>query len=230
MAELLAHIYDFLVIDMEHSAISFETALHLIQAVRASRSICQVFLRVDSATQVNMKRALDLGPDALILPTVRTLEEADKIVNYSRYPHDLGTRGTAFPLIRASKWGLDRDYLKQYRAKTLLLVQLEDVSGVENASGILGTDGIDGVFIGPLDLSSSYGHPGETSHPIVGHAMETIENAAKANDKLLCSFALPKTNVQQMFYDKGYDMVATGSDVTLVRDAAISQVLKAKEL
>jgi len=171
-----------------------------------------------------MNKALDLGPDGLIIPSVKTLEEADAIVSASRYPYDLGTRGVAYPFIRASKWGLDRNYPKEYRRRTQLLVQLEDSQGLANASGILGCEGIDGVFIGPLDLSSSLGRPGDVKHPEVRQAIGAIESAARANDKVLASFALPGTNVWSMFDDRGYQMVATGVDLGLLKEAARGQV------
>ncbi|CAG9464244.1 unnamed protein product [Pedinophyceae sp. YPF-701] len=178
-------------------------------------------LRVPSDERASIKKALDLGPDALIVPLISTVDAADALVASVRYPHDLGARGVAYPLIRASGWGTDPKYLSEYRERTLLLPQIEDQCGVQNANEILGVDGIDGVFIGPLDLSSSLGLPGDLANQRVQDAIAALEQSAKDCNKLLCGYAPPQSPAGGAA-KPGYAMVACAADMALLRDAAVA--------
>merc|ERR1712232_106328 len=102
----------------------------------------------------------------------------------------------------------------------LLMCQVETSMGVENTDQILDVDGVDGIFIGPLDLAASLGHMGETDHPVVRAALEKVEaSAAKKPAKILAGFAAGRP-LADMF-SAGYRMVASTADMILVRQAAV---------
>ena len=124
VAELMACMgFDFLVVDMEHSPIGFETATAMLQAARAGGART-VLLRVECDRAEVLKRALDIGPDGIIVPLISTPEAAAGVIAACRYPHDGGVRGVAYPLVRASRWGTDPDYLHPYKDRVMILPQV----------------------------------------------------------------------------------------------------------
>jgi len=199
----------------------------MLRAARAGGA--SALLRVDSSRPESLKRALDLGPDGVVVPHVASAEEARRVVRACRYPHDGGVRGVAFPVIRASMYGTDPTYLAEYQGRTLVLPQIEDAAGVAEADGILGEDGVDGVFLGPLDLSSSVGHPGDVRHPDVAAATSAIEAAARRHGKLVCGFAAGGAGeARRLLGPGGYDLVAGAVDLGLLRAAAVADVGEAR--
>ena len=111
-----------------------------------------------------IKQYLDLGIQTLLVPMVDTAEQAAQLVRAMRYPPD-GIRGMGGA--RASRWGRYANYAKEANAQVCLLVQAETREALSNLEAIAATDGIDGIFIGPADLSASLGHVGNAGHPEV---------------------------------------------------------------
>jgi len=170
-AELIARAgFDWILFDMEHSPSDINIALGQLQAV-APYPVSPV-LRPTWKDFVQQKRLLDIGAQTLLLPYVETAEEAALAVAGMRYP-PRGIRGVAGST-RASGFGQVKDYMQACEKELCLLVQIESLQGLENLEAIACTDGVDGVFIGPADLSANMGHPGELGHPEV---IATIEQA-----------------------------------------------------
>ena len=177
VAEIMARSgFDWLAIDMEHSAITLSEAQRLIRTVELSGITPLVRVSENNATCI--KRVMDAGAHGAIVPMVNTREDAVKAVNAVRYP-PLGKRGVG--LARAQGYGMDFIRYKEWVNKnSVVIVQIEHIDAVENLDDILGTEGIDGFIIGPYDLSASLGKPGDFKHPDVIKAMKAIK---KISDK-----------------------------------------------
>ena len=162
IAEILAMAgYDWIVIETEHTAIDVSEVLRLIIAIEQRGSVPLVRLAWNDPIQA--KAVLDSGAAGVLVPMVNTKADAELAVSMTKYP-PLGSRGVG--LARAQGYGINFDaYVTNANADTLLLVQIEHRDAVENIEQILSVTGIDGVFIGPYDLSLSLGIPGRLNHP-----------------------------------------------------------------
>jgi 4-hydroxy-2-oxoheptanedioate aldolase len=176
--------FDWLLIDGEHSPNDLASVLQQAQAIAAysgTHAVARVPMGHGHAGQMLIKQYLDLGVQTLLVPMVDTPEQAAEIVRSMRYP-PAGVRGMAGA--RASRWGRYGDYPREANAQVCLLVQVETRQALENLDAIAALDGVDGVFIGPADLSASLGHVGHAAHPevqdAIGRAIARIGAAGKA--------------------------------------------------
>lgn len=178
--EILANAgYDWLGIDCEHTAISVADVEHFCRA-RAGRGTA-LLVRVRCAEPLAIRQALDVGADGVIVPMVESRDEAEAIVAAAKYPPH-GRRGYCFG--RMNDWGTAfDDYAHKANESVSVIAMIETKRGVENVEGILAVDGIDGVFIGPYDLSGSYGVPGQTGHVLVRDARRRVLMACAAAGK-----------------------------------------------
>ena len=163
--------FDWLTIDMEHSAITLHEAQQLIQVIELSE--CVPLVRVGSNDPILIKRVMDAGSHGVIVPMVNSTEDAEAAVKAVKYP-PIGTRGVG--LARAQGYGVDFENYKDWADKeSIVIVQIEHIDAVNNLEEILSTDGVDGFIIGPYDLSGSLGVPGEFDNPEVIEALETVK-------------------------------------------------------
>jgi len=222
VAEMLGHAgYKFLVVDLEHSPAETFESIPLLQATAAARS--HALVRVKFNRPELIKKALDIGPDGLIIPLVNNAEEARAAVEACRYaPH--GIRGMCAMAVRASHWGLDPSYTTECETRQLLLCQVETVSGLAAAEEILNVDGVDGIFVGPHDLSAALGHLGDPKHDDVKKSMAQLESVVRNHPekKVLAGFIGCRSPVEM--FQAGYNLVAGATDVTLLREAARKDV------
>ncbi len=180
VAEIMAKQgFDWLTIDMEHSAIGVQDIEPLIQVIEASG--CVPLVRLWGNDPVLIKRAMDAGSGGVIVPMVNTREEAEKAVSAVKYPPE-GTRGVG--LYRAQGFGdTFEEYKNTVNQESLVIVQIEHRLAVENIDDILSVPGVDGVMIGPYDISGSLGVTGQLDHPKVKEAQVKVLAAAKAAKK-----------------------------------------------
>lgn len=171
--------FDWLLLDTEHSPADVLSVLPQLQAA-AAYDVSTV-VRPASNDPVLIKRFLDIGAQSLLIPYVQSVEEAEAAVAAVRYP-PRGIRGVA-GLTRASRFGRVEGYAKRAEEELCLLVQVETRQALDSLEAIAAVDGIDGVFIGPGDLSASLGHPGELFHPEVVAAVEGGISRVKAAGK-----------------------------------------------
>ncbi len=164
--------FDWMLLDMEHSPNEMDTILGQLQ-VLAGYPVNAVVRPVWNDTLL-IKRLLDIGVQTILLPYVQTAGEAENAVRAMRYP-PRGIRGVS-NVTRATQFGRVKDYMKVCEAELCLLVQIETQTSLDHLEAIASVDGVDGVFIGPADLSASLGYPGQQSHPTV---IKTIEDAIK---------------------------------------------------
>lgn len=171
--------FDWLLIDAEHTP---QTPHSLVEQLRAigCHPRTQAIARVPSSDAVLIKQFLDLGVQNLLVPMVDRAEQAAAIVRACRYP-PAGTRGVGGA--RAALWGGRPDYLKTADRDLTIIVQAETREALDNLEAIAGTEGIDGVFIGPADLSASLGHLGNPGHPDVQAAIEDAIARIRATGK-----------------------------------------------
>ena len=217
MAEIAATSgYDWLLIDGEHAPNSVQTVLTQLQAIAPYPS--QPVVRPSWNDPVQIKQLLDVGAQTLLVPMVQNAEEARLAVRATRYP-PAGIRGVGSALARASRWNRIPDYLQQANDAMCVLVQIETREALKNLPQILDVEGVDGVFIGPADLSADMGFAGNPQHPEVQAAIEQaiaqILSAGKAPGILMANEALAKR-----YLDLGALFVAVGVDTTLLARGA----------
>ena len=165
--------FDWLTIDLEHSAITLESAAELIRTIDLAG--LSPFVRVGSHDANVIKRVMDAGAHGIIASTVNTPEQAAAIVAAVKYP-PVGTRGVG--LSRAQ--GYADEFEVHYRwlnEESIVFVQIEHHEAVRNIDAILSVPGVDGFFIGPYDLSASLGIPGQLDHPKMQAALAEVRAA-----------------------------------------------------
>jgi 4-hydroxy-2-oxoheptanedioate aldolase len=165
--------FDWLLIDGEHAPNDVRSILAQLQAV-APYPVHPIVRPVAGDVQL-IKQLLDVGAQTLLVPMVESAEQARHLVAAMRYP-PVGIRGVGAALARASQWNRIPDYLHQADDQMCLLVQVETRAGLKNLDAIAAVQGVDGVFIGPSDLSAALGHLGRPGHPDV---QQTIDNAIR---------------------------------------------------
>lgn len=178
VAELSASVgYDFVAIDAEHSAMSYETMEGMLRAIDAAPGDSEAIVRLPDGDPTTLKRTLDRGPDGILVPMVETAAEAEAIVDASRYP-PAGSRGLGVG--RSAGYGYSlAEHVETADESVSRHVQLESERAVDNAAEIAAVEGIDGVFVGPVDLSMSMGRFGEWEDETFLAAVERVTAAAR---------------------------------------------------
>ncbi|MCC6363331.1 MAG: 2-dehydro-3-deoxyglucarate aldolase [Bryobacterales bacterium] len=218
--------YDWALIDLEHGAGGEIEALHQLQAL--SGTPAAAIVRVESNVRQRAHRVLDMGAHGIMFPRIDTAEEARDAAAAMRYP-PLGVRGVAFSN-RACEYGSNfRPYLEESATALLTIVQIETRLAVENVDAIAGEPGVDVLFIGPSDLSHSYGVLGEFNHPDFLRAIDRTIAAAKRNRKSL-GILLPKPGDFAHYHDLGFRFIASGSDAVLLNNTARALTKSIREM
>ncbi len=212
-AELAANAgFDWLLIDGEHAPNDLRGMLGQLQAVAPYAS--EAVIRPVIGDTALIKQVLDIGAQTLLVPMVESAAQARELVRAMRYPPQ-GIRGVGSALARASRWNSIDGYLDQADAQMCLLVQIESLQGLANLDAIAAVEGVDGVFIGPADLSASMGHRGNPGHPEVQAAIEDaiarIRQAGKAAGILSADEKLARR-----YIELGAGFVAVGVDTTVL--------------
>ena len=219
--------FDWLLIDGEHSPNDLRSILQqaqVIAAYPASHAIARVPVGHGNVGTALIKQYLDLGIQTLLVPMVDTAQQAADLVRASRYP-PLGIRGMGGA--RASRWGRLPNYGKEANDQVCLLVQAETRESLDNLDAILAIDGVDGVFIGPADLSAALGHVGNPGHPEVQGAIEdTIRRINKAGKA--AGILTPDETLARKYLALGATFVAVGLDTNLLMKATSALVTKFK--
>ncbi len=209
--------YSALLIDQEHGPVELQTVHTLTLAAEARGA--QAMVRVPSHDPNHVKRLLDLGIQTIMFPMVDSVADAEAVVAACYYP-PRGRRGLATGGIRASGYGADtKGYFDGIPVRQMIMAQIETLGGLESVEKIAAVDGVDMLFIGPNDLSTSLGHLGQGDHPTVRKAIDRIIAAAKASGKWLGTVPTKERDAKTLF-SLGFDLVISGSDVALLREAA----------
>ena len=204
--------FDWLLIDGEHGPNDLRSILSQLQAIAAFP--CDAVVRPPVGETWMIKQLLDIGARTLLVPMVETAEQAGALVAAMRYP-PLGQRGVGAAIARASGYDRDAGYMRRADRDTCLLVQIETRLGLDNLEAIAAVDGVDGLFIGPADLSASLGHPGDpdaqAAQAAIDDGLRRIVATGKAAGIIMGEEALVRRAMAL-----GASFVAVGTDVSLL--------------
>lgn len=223
-AEIIADSgFDWILVDTEHAPNELPSVMAQLQAM--TRGTAMPVIRPAWNDPILIKRLLDIGAQSLLVPFVQNEEEAAQAVASCRYP-PAGIRGITTGS-RAARFGRVSNYLNEADNEICVLVQVETLSAIDRLDAIAATDGVDGVFIGPSDLSASMGHIGNPQHPdvqrVIEQAVKRITAAGKA-----AGILTPVEADARRYVEWGYHFVAVGSDIGLLAKNADALASKAK--
>lgn len=213
--------FDWLTLDLEHSVIELGQAQNLIAHIKNNGSAALV--RVSKNEEVIIKRIMDAGADGVIVPMINNAEDAKQAVNFVKYP-PVGKRGVG--LARAQKYGTGfDDYKKWLSEESVVIAQIEHIEAVNNIESILNVAGIDGIMIGPYDLSGSMGFPGEYDREDVKAAIQKVEEVCRSKKKPLGFHVIqPDNQLVKDKVNKGYSFLAFSLDFYFLGEKVRSEV------
>lgn len=215
VTELLAGAgFDWVMIDTEHSVTDLPDTLGMMQAVAGYPA--SALVRVAANDAVLIKRVLDLGAQTIMVPYVQTADDARRAVEAMRYP-PRGIRGMG-GTTRATRYGTVPDYAERAEEELCLLVQVETAATLPQIEAIAAVDGVDGLFIGPNDLSATMGLPGQVTHPAVVAVLEDALRRIDATGKAAGILVLDPV-FAQVCMGWGSRVTAVGVDVGLLAAA-----------
>ena len=213
--------FDWLLLDGEHAPNDVTTFIPQLMALKDS--VSAPIARPASNDAVEIKRLLDAGFFNILVPMVETVDEAKAAVAATRYPPQ-GIRGVSTST-RSNRFGTVRDYFETVNDHICVLVQIESRRGLDAARAIAEVDGVDGVFIGPADLSAAYGHLNDSEHPQSQAAIKAVFDAVNAAGKAIGILAPVEVHARR-YLSMGARFVAVGSDLGVLRGA--TQALRDK--
>jgi 4-hydroxy-2-oxoheptanedioate aldolase len=217
--------YDFLILDAEHGVFSEPDYLHTLQVLAATDVLALVRLAGHDPQAAG--RYLALGADGIVVPHVATAEQARILARAMDYP-PTGNRGLGALVHRATRYGTDLDaHLKAPRAGVCLLLIIESALGVANVEDIVAVEGVDGVFIGPSNLTADLGSVRDYAQPAYAPALARIEQAAAARGKVFGTAPHPGLPLEALIA-RGHRLLILGTDLPLIREAMSAQVAKAR--
>ena len=202
--------FDFMFIDMEHSTISIEQGQRIIAASQSEGVPC--IPRPVSHSNDYLKPLLESGADGMLVQMVETPEQVHALIRDVKYP-PVGRR--TYGVNRAQAYGFDfEEYIQNWNKTSTFMLQVESIKGVENINQLLAFDEVDGVMIGPLDISGSLGVPGQTTHPLVIEASRKVIEACKRHGKS-CGTQVADVNPASVnvLFELGYNYAILGSDL-----------------
>lgn len=208
--------FDWLLIDGEHGPNDLRSMLGALQAVAPYPA--HPVLRIPHGDTALIKQVLEIGATTLLVPMVESAAQARELVRATRYP-PRGVRGVGSGLARSSRWGAYPGYLHEADEGICLLVQVETAAALAQLDEIAAVDGVDGVFIGPADLSASMGHLGQPGHPDVRQAIDAAIARILAAGKAPGILAVDEA-VARHYIGLGARFVAVGVEATLLARAA----------
>ena len=241
-AELLGACgYDFACVDHEHGPTDPRSGQALLRALDAAAVAgasgrTEPLVRVPCAADAAyVKKVLDglRLPGGLLFPMVEDAAAARRAVRATRYPEvEGGVRGCAVPLVRATGYGLAEsaeEYLRLCREELLVLVQVESPAAVEAIPEIAAVEGVDGIFLGPYDLSAALGKMGRFEDPEVRRLLARAEAKVRESGSVLAGFRSPGRDLGEMFGECGYGLVVGAADLALLREAARLDAAQGRE-
>ena len=223
IAEMMARAgFDWLVIDHEHGPYELRDVMHHLQAV-APYDVAPIVRPVDGNPGL-LKKFCDIGVQSFLVPMIDTAEQAAAVVDAVKYP-PVGSRGLGTSMARAAGWNSVPGYIDDANREMCVIVQAETVTAIENLEGIASTDGIDGVFFGPSDLSASMGYVGNATHPDVVKAVSDGIGTVCAAGKYAGLLCLDESQTGR-YAASGASFIGIGVDALLIGNAARSLVAR----
>jgi 2-dehydro-3-deoxyglucarate aldolase len=215
--------FDWLAIDMEHTTIDFSIVQILISTIQ-SRGM-SALVRVSKNDEVSIKKVMDAGADGVIVPLINNAADAKKAVSYVKYPPE-GIRGVG--LYRAQQYGLKNNFdeYKTWQSNhAVIIAQIEHIDAVGNIENIISTPGIDGIMIGPYDLSASMGIPGDLNNPKVLECIRVVEEKCRLmNYPLGFHSVSPDGKYLREKIQLGFTFLAFSTDCLFLGSKAIEEM------
>jgi 2-dehydro-3-deoxyglucarate aldolase/4-hydroxy-2-oxoheptanedioate aldolase len=208
-AELLSQAgFDWLFVDMEHTALGVKDVQRILQSV-GREFPCLV--RIPVMAEAWIKKVLESGPAGIIIPHVNTAEEVENILRWSKYPPD-GMRSVG--ISRAQGYGMDLQiYMKKANETIAIVPQVEHIDAVKNLKSIVNIPGLSAIFVGPYDLSGSMGKLGQVEDPEVREAIQEVQAVCSLSGISTGIFGEDAAAVKS-YIDTGYSLVAVGTDTS----------------
>jgi 2-keto-3-deoxy-L-rhamnonate aldolase RhmA len=228
IAEIMSRAgYDWIVVDLEHSVISMDMAGDLIRVIDLCGAAPLVRLTSNQPDQI--KRVMDAGAHGIIVPMVNSVDEAKRAVAAVRYAPE-GSRGVG--LARAQGYGIDfKDYFEWQKYNSMVIVQIEHKDAINHLEAILTVPGVDGLIIGPYDLSCSMGIPGQFEHQKFKAAMDFIlETGRRLSIPAGLHIVEPDEEFLAQAIQQGYRFIAYSVDMRILDIGARQGVSRFKEL
>ena len=213
--------FEWLVIDLEHTSITFHEVKYLVNTIQGNGM--NAFVRVSKNNETEIKKVLDLGCDGIIVPMIKNKNEMQKAINSTLYP-PYGIRGVG--LSRAQKYGTSfQEYNEYHKNNIIVIAQIEHKKSVDNLSSILKCEGLDGIIVGPYDLSASLGFPGDYDNNLVKKYLIKIEQKLKKS-KVSLGFHIIESDYKIALsrIKKGYNLIAFSIDFFFLGNMARDQM------
>lgn len=199
--------FDWFLLDLEHSYFSIEQARNIMLTVLDTK--ITPLVRVGECDQYLIKRVLDIGAHGVLVPLVNAPEDAERVVNFSKYP-PIGSRGVG--PVRAASYGNNlKDYITTANDEVLVGVQIETVQALSNVEAIASTKGVDLVFVGPSDLTMSLGLLTDRGNPKVLESMQNVVEICEKLGKIPGTLAATAEEAKK-WQKLGYRFISLGSD------------------
>ncbi len=204
--------FDWIVVDIEHSSITTQEAEAIF--IAAERHNAKPFVRLPSADPYLARRLLDAGAVGILVPVVESKDAFDDFAQHCFFPPK-GRRGLG--LVRANSWGQNlKEYFNEF--KPTLIAQIETKTGAENIVDIVSSPFLDGIMIGPYDLSASLGTPGQFDDKPFKDICSFVTAEAKNRKKMIGYHQVePNSEMLQKRIEEGYDFIAYGTDIVALR-------------
>ncbi len=208
--------FDWVLVDFEHGSGSEHEVMLQLQALEHTKTT--PIVRVESFERQRIHRVLDFGASGVMVPRIDTAAEAELAAKALRYQPE-GLRGVA-KMVRATQYGANfQDYFDSNKDELLGVIQIETAESLNHLDEIAAIDGVDVLFIGPMDLSTALGIQAQWEHP---EFIQAIEKTAKAalNAGKAAGILLPNPDEFQKYFDLGYRFIAAGSDLGFINNGA----------
>jgi 2-keto-3-deoxy-L-rhamnonate aldolase RhmA len=219
--------YDFVWLELEHASTDYGQLEHLIRAAELRGLIPQA--RAAEWNRTSILRVLEAGAKVVVVPQVHTPEQAAAVVEHAKYPpvgargYNTGSRGLLYGFSGANA----EEIFARANREVCLLVQIESVQAVENAESIVRTEGVDGILIGPGDLSTSMGINSQWDNQELLQTMEQVFRIAQKYQKVTATVT-PTVGMLRRWQDLGVNMLTLGGDLGLLRTVLTAKLQEAK--
>lgn len=227
VAEIMAKAgFDWVAADIEHAAHSVQDYAYWAKGVKYQGSV--PLARVFDKSPQSIRRILDAGAQGVIVPMIRTAEDAREVVEAAKYPPE-GKRGVGagpyccYGLELSGDMSLTNDDI-------LVIVMVETKEAVENIDAIMATPGVDGMFLGPADLSYSYGYRGQITHPVIYEAMDKAREACIRNGKAAGMHLLGGAKSVEDALARGFTFCALSTATNFIFDGSKKAIEQAREI
>ena len=214
--------FDLFFIDMEHSCFTTETMSDMILAAR-SVGISPIVRPSSRKSSDHLSRALDVGAEGLLVPQVETLEDVRNIVKWCRYA-PMGERGVALSRQHTFfEGGNAIETMRQLNEEVLIALQIENRDAIENLPELLSVPGIDVAFVGPGDLSASFGKPGQSSDPEIVDAAHRVIKISREHG-IIPGIHTDSLKSAKYWMDEGMRIIGFYTDIKLILEICKNSV------